>query len=342
MTHHADAREPDVHGRSAAHDPALRLSTVLLASGLRPTGPPVGVESHSNDTYLIDDPVHGASVLRICYRGDVERLVREAAIGRHLPPGVGYPEILSSGRADANDWPLTWTITRQLRGSTLMEAWPRLSVEERRRAVHATSDVLRALHAWRPGREVIAALAWPSPDTLITPELVIGASILPLPLARARVLINALATRSDVDRALIDAAGDAIARLAHLAPALDDPAPGEVIHGDLHLSNIWWSDRGEVGLIDLEWVRFAPPWVDLARLRENADADLAVGSTAHVEVVRWLEEHNPRLFAVDQLDDRLRLCCLVFQVRQALIWGPVTPGNTIAPDHPLRMLERLV
>lgn len=342
MTQHAGARGHDVHGRSAAHDPELRLSAVLLASGLSPRRPPAGVESHSNDTYLIDDPVHGPSVLRICYRGDVGRLLRETAIGDHLPPEVGYPEVLGAGETFVGRWRLTWSLTRQLRGSTLMDAWPGLSGEERRRAAHSTSDALRALHGWRPAREVIAALEWPLPDTLTTSELVIGASLHPLPMERARLLFAALATRSDVDRALVDAARDATERLGHLAPDLDDPAPGQLIHGDLHLSNIWWSDRGKAGLIDLEWVRFAPPWVDLARLQENADADLAEGNTAHVDFMHWLEEDYPRLFAVDRLADRIRLCCLVFQVRQALIWSPLPSNPAIQPDHPLRMLERLV
>jgi len=315
---------------------------VLLASGLNPTRPPVGIESHSNDTYLIDDPVHGPSVLRICYRGDPGRLLREVAIAGHLPPEVGYPEVFGSGETSVDDLRLTWSLTRQLRGSTMMEAWPGLSGEERRQAARSTSDAVRALHAWRPDREVVAALEWPSPDTLTTPELVIGASLHPLPIERARLLIGALATRSDVDCSLVNAARDAIERLGHLAPELDDPAPGQLIHGDLHLSNIWWSDRGKAGLIDLEWVRFAPPWVDLARLRENADADLTEGGTAHVDFMHWLEEDYPRLFAVDRLADRIRLCCLVFQVRQALIWGPVTSNTGIALDHPLRMLERLV
>lgn len=339
---HASARGHRVHGRSAAHDPALRLNAVLLASGLNPLRRPVGVESHSNDTYLIGDPVHGPSVLRICYRGDVGRLLREAAVGGRVPPEVGYPDVLGSGETFVEGWRLTWSLTRQLRGSTLRDAWPGLTSEERRQATRSAGDALRALHAWRPERGLVADLEWPSPDTLTTPDLVIGASLHPLPMERAGVLIDALATRGDVDQVLVGAARDAVERLGHLAPELDDPAPGQLIHGDLHLSNIWWSDRGEAGLIDLEWVRFAPPWVDLARIQENADADLAEGVTAHVDFLRWLEEDSPQLFAVDRFADRIRLCCLVFQVRQALIWGPVTSSTGIAPDHPLRMLERLV
>ena len=55
-------------------DAATRLELV------RPTGPagPAGAvlaESWSNDTWLIDQPV-----LRVCWRGDLERLVRERLV----------------------------------------------------------------------------------------------------------------------------------------------------------------------------------------------------------------------------------------------------------------------
>lgn len=333
------ARGPQVHDRVADGDRARRLHVVLRASGLQPVRPPSGVESYSNDTYLIEDPIHGASVLRICYRGDVDRLPREAVIGRHLPPEVGYPDVLGSGETSTSDMRLTWSLTRQLSGSTLMDAWPELSSDERRQAARSTSHALRAFHMWRPPNELSSSLAWPSPAALTTPELLIGASIHPLPIERAGQLIDELRTRVGVEGAMVDAVERAIERLGHLAPVLDDPSIGGLIHGDLQLSNIWLSDRGEAGLIDLEWARFAPAWMDVARLRDNADA--AEGFDAHGAFVGWLEEEYPDLFAIDRFDDRIRLLCLVFQVRQALISPPV-PGMPLAVDHPIRMLERLV
>ncbi len=335
------AREPQVHERAAAGDRARRLHVVLRASGLQPVRPPSGVESYSNDTYLIEDPIHGALVLRICYRGDVDRLPREAAIGRHVPPGVGYPDVLGSGETSTGNQRLTWSLTRQLRGSTLMDAWHRLSDDERRRAARSTARALRALHAWRPPDALVTSLRWPSPPALTTPELVIGASIHPLPIERAGQLIDELRTRVGVEGAMVDAVERAIEQLSHLAPVLDDPSIGGLIHGDLQLSNIWLSDRGEAGLIDLEWARFAPAWMDVARLRDNADTDVAMGFNAHGAFIGRLEEEYPELFAIDRFDDRIRLLCLVFQVRQALISPPV-PGIPLAVDHPIRMLERLV
>ena len=41
-------------------------------------------------------------------------------------------------------------------------------------------------------------------------------------------------------------------------------------HGDLHLDNIWWDGERVTGLLDLEWVRWGPGWIDLVSVRDNA------------------------------------------------------------------------
>lgn len=342
MIANEDARGPDVHGRPVTDDRSRRLEAVLVAAGLTPVGPPVIVESHSNDTYILDDRRFSASVLRICYRGDVERLLREAAVGRALPAAIGYPEVLGSGAVTLAGQRLTWSLTRRLTGTTLLDAWPSLSGVGRRNAARSVMHALRALHNWRPPDSLVADLSWPASGSLKTPTEVIGASMHPLPIERVHVLISALSRSEHVDPALILAASRTIARLRQLAPAVDDPATGGLIHGDMQLSNIWWNDRSEAGLIDLEWIRFAPPWVDLARIRDNADADATQGIEAHRDLLEWLRIDYPELFDVPDFDDRIRLLCLVFQVRQSLIWPVPSSGEEIAPDHPLRMIERLV
>ncbi len=323
-------------------DRSRRLETVLGAAGLQPLGPPSGVVSYSNDTFLLDDRRYGEAVLRICYRGDIDRLPREATVGRAIPPEVGYPEVLGSGEAFIGNYRLTWSLARRLRGSTLLEAWPVLPESERRRAARSTARVLRALHAWRPPDRLIAGLSWPAPEELTTRERVIGASIHPVPIERVRLLIAELAAVEGVDGSLVAAASAAIERLRDRAPAFDDPGTSNLIHGDLQLSNIWWNDHGEAGLIDLEWTRFAPAWVDLARLRDNADADATGGLTMHAELLGWLREDYPELFTVDRLDDRIRFLCLAFFVRQALIYPIQASSESVPSDHPLRLLASLV
>lgn len=342
MTAHGEAHGRYVHGLPTDDDRSGRLDAVLKAAGLQPLGPPSGVESHSNDTWLIDDRRFDAAVLRICYRGDVDRLPREATIGRAVPTAVGYPAVLGSGETSVGDHRLTWSLARRLRGTTLLETWSGLSDAARRRAARSFAGALRAFHAWRPPAWLIADLSWPSSDELTTPERVIGATMHPLPIVRVRHLIEALSGVEGVDQSLVTAVSRIIERLGHLAPGFDDPSVGNLVHGDLQLSNIWLNEHGEAGLIDLEWVRFAPAWVDLARLLDNAAADAAEGLIRHGELLGWLREDYPELFDIDHLDDRLRFLCLAFQVRQALIWAAPSPPQRIAADHPLRMLERLV
>jgi len=342
MSAHDDARGPSVHGRRVADEQSRRLESVAKVAGLSLAGSFDVVESYSNDTWLFDHRRFGPSVLRVCYRGDPGRLLREAAVGRALPPSIGYPEVLDAGEALIDGQRLTWSLTRRLTGTTLLDAWPDLSASGRRDAARSFADALRALHTWRVPASLVASLSFPMSDTLHTSTDVIGASMHPLPVERVRMLLDALSRVEGVDSALVQAAARTIDRLRYLAPAVDDPAIGGLIHGDLQMSNIWWNDHGEAGLIDLEWVRFAPPWVDLARLRDNADADAIDGLDTHGELLEWMREDYPELFDVDRLDDRLRFLCLTFQVRQALIWPKPSSAEPIAADHPLRMLERLV
>ena len=61
-----------------------RLGQVAKLAGLRLTGDEVFVESGSNDTWFLS----GETVLQVCYRGDVDRLVREAELLAVLPGSV--------------------------------------------------------------------------------------------------------------------------------------------------------------------------------------------------------------------------------------------------------------
>jgi hypothetical protein len=50
-------------------------------------------KSWSNDTWLT-----GGSVLRVCWRGDWERLVREAMLLGSLPAAVPHAMVVAAGR----------------------------------------------------------------------------------------------------------------------------------------------------------------------------------------------------------------------------------------------------
>ena len=92
-----------------------RLGQVAKLAGLRLTGDEVFVESGSNDTWLLS----GETVLQVCYRGNVDRLVREAELLAILPGGVPGPAVLDHGR----DRLISWLVVRRVHAGSLWDAW---------------------------------------------------------------------------------------------------------------------------------------------------------------------------------------------------------------------------
>lgn len=127
-----------------------RLEAIQSVPGLDLTAPPRLVESYSNDTWMLESREHGPAVLRVCWRGDVGRLRREALIGRVLPAAVGYPVVLDGGSIPTAGGDVGWTLTRRLEGTSLLDAWPTLSAGQRQEAGHDLAGRLQALHEWQP------------------------------------------------------------------------------------------------------------------------------------------------------------------------------------------------
>ena len=175
----------------------------------------------------------------------------------------------------------------------------------------------------------------PPPST--DPQAIVGGTILPLPLERVRHLVAPAGERAVEHRNTIDEAWGWLIDHADLLPRLDDP--GDVVtHGDLHLDNIWWDGDRVTGLLDLEWARWGPAWIDLVPVRDNALAGDEF-SEPHARLLETLRAHAPEL-AVPDLDRRLTVIELAFQLRQILVWPP--PGPDPAVDHPVRLLRRLL
>ncbi len=312
---------------------------------------PVPLPSDSNDVWRI-----GPAVLRVCWRGDRERFAREAAVTRALPAGVPYPQVLDTG----SDGDLAWQVTRAVEGVPLATLWPDLSRAQRRGAVHQIGRALAALHAHRFPADVVAALAAPRPVGDTSASALIGADITPLPLWRAESLLAAAGHEGRADRALID---DVAARFRELADAdplagapLADVGPPPVagpsvdavtcVHGDAHLANVLWHDGRLTALLDFEWVRLGPPDLEIEPYPRADTAGLT--GTGVREVLGWLAESHPAMFAVPDLLRRLWLHQLANAVRDLLLARPGQPAQDAAlrtlrrivrsPDHLLRML----
>ena len=314
--------------------PYARFEALVRAGAVDPVGEPELVTSYSNDTWYVRSASAGDVVLRVCWIGDRERLLREAAVGRALPADVGYPEVLASGALTVDGEPITWMTCRRLSGTTC-DGLAGAGRQQRERALRDVDGPLRTLHRRRPAPDVAARLGPPPPST--DPQTIIGTTIVPLPLDRVRQLVAPAADHAPEHRTVIAEAWGWLIDHADLLPVLDDPA-GAVTHGDLHLDNIWWDGERVTGLLDLEWVRWGPAWLDLVSVRDNALAGDEF-SEPHQRLLDTLRAEVPGLEAPD-LVRRLTVVELAFQLRQILVWP--APGPDPAIDHPVRLLRRLL
>ena len=86
----------------------------------------------------------------------------------------------------------------------------------------------------------------------ITPEDIVEAGIVPLPVWRLLPLLGWLEEQPGVDS---DLAGRMQARIGELRPLVSDAEFGDgvVVHGDASLANVLWHQGRLVALLDLEW-----------------------------------------------------------------------------------------
>ena len=317
-----------------------RLARVLPRVQL-PAETPVLLPSDSNDTWRI-----GSVVLRICWRGDRDRFLREAAVTSSLPPSVPYPEVLATGR----DEDLAWQVTRVVDGVPLARVMPILSAGRRRDAVRQTGQILAALHAHPFPESVNTVLAKPRPVGDVSLEALIGADIIPLPLPRATQMIGWARALPYVDAALMDDIEGCFRSLAEVDPlnAAPEDAAGVprdapvCVHGDAHPINILWQDGRVTALLDFEWARLGPPDLELEPyLRGNPDAGTD-DEAAVRDIFGWLAETHPAAFAHPDLISRLWLYQLAHVLRQLLIWPPDRPASDLPVHHPLLQLRRIL
>src|SRR3954452_15349053 len=95
--------------------------------------------------------VGGGLAVRIANTSVVDDMAAEVALVRALPPEVGHPKILGVGTIDGHDW----IVTEEVRGENLHEAWPRLTSEERRRAIRKLWARVRVVHDATPSLPLV-------------------------------------------------------------------------------------------------------------------------------------------------------------------------------------------
>lgn len=307
----------------------LRVASILRQTGVAVDEKPERVAGSTNEVWRA-----GNYIVRVGFVPGAERLRREANLAELLPRLAHYPKVIASGVESFGEW----VVVRRLPGTVLSEAWAGLDPSERRSLVHDFAGAMKAVHDTRLDHEQVQAFAFPEGD---------GPLALPhqLPAERILGMLDRARSLPHMDTGLIDAAAE---RAAAVADSIWAHERNGLVHGDLHFENVLVLDGVLVAVLDFEWCRPGAKEIDLDVLaRFCAQPELHVGGDypVHrrdfVDVLRWVHEVYPDLFAHDRLADRLMLCALAFEVPWLLAMPP-TGSGALAPFHPVNQLRDLL
>lgn len=279
-----------------------RLATVGRLSGLR-VDDATPLVSHSNDAWMI-----GSVVLRVCWRGDRDRLAREALLLTNLPDAIPHVEVIDYGEGEG----LTWMVTRRVEGEVLYDVWPDLRAAERRAAISEVAAALELLHRWPVASEVRSVFSEHENRQRTDAAEVVSSFLVPLPVACLAPLVESAHAQRLISEPLADAVLSCVRTLEPCDPFTTDEAP-VVVHGDVHLRNVLWHDGHVVALLDFEWARLGPRDLEL-------ECFVRYHNTDSGDQIQWLRAAYPRLFAHASLVDRVRLYEIACLVRQLHVW----------------------
>jgi hypothetical protein len=230
-------------------------------------------------------------------------------------------------------------LTRRIGGVTLDQVWLNPDRGLVRAVMADYAHRLKVLHAWTPPQDIADLLVEHARARPEGVEAVIGIDVLPLPLERSAALVSAAKALAHVDPGMVEAAWSRMTDLAGFDPLAEPGA--RVVHGDATYPNILVDGDRVSALLDFEWARLAPPFVELVawiRLLE----DLRDESAPVPPVIDWLQADYPDLFADPELAERLWIAELAYTLRHLVFWPPDAPEETLQRDHPLHRLRRLI
>ena len=285
--------------------------------------------SDSNEIWRVDDVV-----LRVCWRGDRNRLLLDAAVARELPAAVRGPEVLDAGTTGD----IAWQITRYVPGTAPGDDFFDRDSVRLQAMTEELATLLRALHAWQPPPSAAALLdarERPRPNE-------IGVNLLTLPVARTMTLFEPARRLPYVDPELLRAVERRVGELAPVDPfASAERRP--VVHGDAHFWNTIVDAHGIAALLDYEWCRFSPIdaelaiWLHVLRQQRTRRPD-----REPPPILTWLRDAYPEMFASPNLEGRLWLYALVFHLHGVLVWPPDAPEHELVASHHIHALRALV
>jgi len=239
-------------------------------------------------------------------------------------PHVPCPRVVAVGRIGGREW----MIQTRLAGETLMQAWPRLSLDERERAVRSLAETLRGVHA-TPLSDGLREPPWRAAALRPGGDLSTALRLDPI---HYRRLVDANLERGAAPADLLHAAS---ALIAARLPLFEDDVP-VLTHGDITFTNVIW-DGTAASLIDFEASAAAPLDRELDLLLRFLEEPEAVGPGAagdskapYQPVLGWLRDAYPELFAHPTLVERIEVYDALWELVQLLNYPPDHPRNTAA------------
>jgi aminoglycoside phosphotransferase (APT) family kinase protein len=316
-------------------------ATARLRRLLATTDLPVDVPSsarncsgESNDVWDLGD-----SYLRVCWRGDRDRLLREAELLRALPTTVPHAPVVAVGHSDE----MSWLVTERVLGTSLSELVETDPLPSQREVFRDVARVLETFHNWSPPATLRTRLTERPTMNLADPLTIWAADLVALQLDRLAPQVEMARSLPFVDGGLLDDVAERIEQLTRADLFSRDPSVGVVVHGDAFVQNWLVRDGHITALLDFEWARIAPRDLDLLLpIILSQPNDGSGDGTVTAPYLRWLEEDYPQLFAAPDFDDRLWLYELSFCVHQLTWWPPAARESSMVSWHPLPMLRRLV
>jgi aminoglycoside phosphotransferase (APT) family kinase protein len=304
-----------------------RARHALDAAGLDPEVPLEPASSVTNEVWIGHDLVVRVNSL------PNDRLRREAALARHLPPAVGYPTILSYGGEVGADY----LILKRLPGHPLSRWWPAMNEDQRRDAISQLATKLRAVHS---------TVSPHLPDLTRTPQLLDPSPAGSQAVVRLLAAIDKAALLPNVDGRLLDEVRRLVVTTAdHLTP-FDSPT---LIHGDLTFENILWDGERITALLDFEWARQGPPDLDLdillrfcayPHLHVAPDYEDRTHARDYTQVPWWLAEDYPELFDAPYVFERVRLYGFAWDIAELLAFPPKYEARELPDEHPYHRIRR--
>lgn len=188
---------------------------------------------HSNDGWDL-----GETFLRVCWRADRDRMIREAMLVDALPADVPHAAVIGCGKTDE----LSWVLSRRVPGRPLVEVAADLSKLEIRRLFYHAASVLQSLHSWSFPRYIPPLVGDRPRMDLTDPLSVFASDLVLLPLPRILTQLELARRLSHVDPYLIEVVKQKIVDLADVDPFDDALRLAPIIHSDPSLGN-WLIDK---------------------------------------------------------------------------------------------------